>query len=362
MATSYLEQAVAIDPALYRALFHLADMYKENGLKERLLSVSERAVDVHPSKETLVLLADTYMHLNRFSDAHEVLQRAHELSPDDVDVVLAMADLFSFQDQYAKAEIEIRKASAFRSPEGRVSAGQYLASLCTYSGRYREAIRLSESGIRAAIHAGDTTAWAMRVMLRGWTFWAGWNDLDRAWLEVQKTFPLQNSINFSVYWGHLASLYAMRGEHDLAADLLVRKVRTNDPLRGYFQTLVYAETECSKAEASFDRVRAALPPFSRVWAYYKLGRCQFAQGELDKAVNSLTAIHSILDNTVGIRAFFYPKTFYLLGRIYERKGDIPAAIRNYEKLLTLWKEGDKDLFELTDAKARLLWLRSVARK
>ncbi len=49
----------------------------------------------------------------------------------------------------------------------------------------------------------------------------------------------------------------------------------------------------------------------------------------------------------------YPKTFYLLGKIYVKKGDINLAVENYEKLLDIWIDADKDLPDLLDAKKRL---------
>ena len=56
---------------------------------------------------------------------------------------------------------------------------------------------------------------------------------------------------------------------------------------------------------------------------------------------------------------YYPKSFYLLGKIYEEKGDKKLAIKSYEKLLALWKNADADLPELIEAKARLAKLRGV---
>jgi len=70
-------------------------------------------------------------------------------------------------------------------------------------------------------------------------------------------------------------------------------------------------------------------------------------------------------NFLGFRALFYPKSLHLLGRIYEQKGDMKLAIKNYEALLDLWKDADGDLPELSDAKMRLANLRkalSVERK
>ncbi|NIP26045.1 MAG: hypothetical protein GWN67_07155, partial [Phycisphaerae bacterium] len=53
---------------------------------------------------------------------------------------------------------------------------------------------------------------------------------------------------------------------------------------------------------------------------------------------------------------------YLLGKIYEKKGDNQLAIQNYEKFLDLWKDADPDLPDLIDAKKRLTRLKSVSGK
>ena len=72
---------------------------------------------------------------------------------------------------------------------------------------------------------------------------------------------------------------------------------------------------------------------------------------------SLQKLQSLRNDQYGYWAMFYPKSFYLLVRIYESKGKKKLAMQNYEKLLELWKEADEDLPELIDAKARLERLR-----
>ncbi|MBI3006071.1 MAG: tetratricopeptide repeat-containing protein [Ignavibacteriales bacterium] len=83
---------------------------------------------------------------------------------------------------------------------------------------------------------------------------------------------------------------------------------------------------------------------------------------MDKAIGLLKQIPKLYSNNSGHRAVFYPKSLYSLGKIYEKKGDKKLAMENYEKFLTLWKEADKDLPELIDAKARLAKLKGIALK
>ena len=62
------------------------------------------------------------------------------------------------------------------------------------------------------------------------------------------------------------------------------------------------------------------------------------------------------------RSIVFPKSFYLLGKIYEKKGDNQLAIKNTEKFLDLWKDADKDLPDLIDAKKRLVRVKGVSGK
>ena len=79
---------------------------------------------------------------------------------------------------------------------------------------------------------------------------------------------------------------------------------------------------------------------------------------LDKAKELLFELQQYLNHVWGRRPIFYHKSFHLLGKIYEAKGDIVSAIENYEKLLDLWKDADEDLVDLVDAKKRLKRLKN----
>jgi hypothetical protein len=47
------------------------------------------------------------------------------------------------------------------------------------------------------------------------------------------------------------------------------------------------------------------------------------------------------------------KHFYMLGKIFEKKGWKGKAIDQYEKFLDLWKDADPGIAEVEDAKKRL---------
>ena len=51
--------------------------------------------------------------------------------------------------------------------------------------------------------------------------------------------------------------------------------------------------------------------------------------------------------------FEFPLAYYHRGLIYEDMGNAELAVKNYEKLLQLWKDGDKKLPIRLDAVKRL---------
>ncbi len=54
--------------------------------------------------------------------------------------------------------------------------------------------------------------------------------------------------------------------------------------------------------------------------------------------------------TSNNRQLIHPIYHYRLAKLYEEKGWKEKAIGEFEKFLELWKDADKDLPELVDAK------------
>ncbi|MFQ5583657.1 MAG: tol-pal system YbgF family protein, partial [Calditrichia bacterium] len=90
----------------------------------------------------------------------------------------------------------------------------------------------------------------------------------------------------------------------------------------------------------------------------------FELGDYDQAIASLKKIEAIpfiigFDaNYVGTTSAIIPKKLYLLGKVYQAKGDIRQAAENYDKFLTLWKNADPELPEVIDAKKQLAELKA----
>jgi hypothetical protein len=79
-------------------------------------------------------------------------------------------------------------------------------------------------------------------------------------------------------------------------------------------------------------------------AYFKSGELEKARDIYEKTASSM----GVMDSNV-----IYPKTFYMLGKVYEELGNNEKAVANYKKFLEIWKDADPGLPEPADAKTRL---------
>jgi tetratricopeptide (TPR) repeat protein len=83
-----------------------------------------------------------------------------------------------------------------------------------------------------------------------------------------------------------------------------------------------------------------------------LARAYHLNGELDKAIAEYEGLITF-DPKSKDRRLIHPKYHYRLAKLYEEKSLKEKAIGEFEKFLELWKDADKDLPELVDAKNRL---------
>jgi tetratricopeptide (TPR) repeat protein len=116
-----------------------------------------------------------------------------------------------------------------------------------------------------------------------------------------------------------------------------------------------------KALPELERVSVLYPKYyiygggsldDRAFMIYPLALAYYKAGELDKAI---VTYQEITRMTIGRRSSgdIYAKAFYMLGKIYEQKGEKAKAVENYRKFLDLWKNADPGLPEVEDARKRL---------
>ena len=88
-----------------------------------------------------------------------------------------------------------------------------------------------------------------------------------------------------------------------------------------------------------------------------LARAYQKKGEVDKAISEYEKLISFDQNRKG-RILIRPEYHYKLAKLYKDKGQREKAIIELEKFLEIWKNADKDLPELIDAKKQLNQLKN----
>ena len=89
---------------------------------------------------------------------------------------------------------------------------------------------------------------------------------------------------------------------------------------------------------------------------FKLGRKYTDRRELEKASKEFERIILASDGNSSYEDI-HAKSFYMLGKIHDRKRNKKKAVEFYEKFLDLWKDADPGIAEIKDARKRLARLK-----
>jgi tetratricopeptide (TPR) repeat protein len=350
-AKQYLEKVISIDSTFVRALQHLTWTYREMGLYEEMIKVAKNYVAVSESEDSFNSLAEAYMLTGAYESGLKWLEHQREQNPGRYFLNCSFAGIYFLQGQYDKAEEEIEILIEKNKPANVQEMGyKYIAYWYAYTGKYRLAVKACEYLIDFYVHKRDTSLASFWRVVKGLQIYGGWNDVEGAWKEVEKTFPLQEQIDYVLYWTTLPLIYVAHGDYTLAERLTAS---SPEWWQLSIKALIHTENhECEKTESLADSTIQVWPGYSKILVLYHLAQCHYQQGQFDKAQKCLLELQSIYDTSFGLRAWYFPKSFYLLGKIYEQKGELELALKNYNKFLEIWKNADKDLPQLLDAKKR----------
>jgi len=356
----YLKKVLSLDSTHIRSVQHLTMNYQQLQQYENMLFYARKYVNISPSQESFTFLSRAYAALGLFDEGAETFQQARESVPAEY-FSQAIANFYAFQGKYDKAESEVKKLLSKDNPLEIQQLGyNILIQIYPYQGKYKFTLDILDRLININWQKKDTTMAAYWHTIKAHFITMGWMETDRAWQEVQKTFPYQNQISFVLYWTNLSLLSVTCGNYDLA-----EKTSLYIPARWWqltIQTLIhYKKEECTAVEVKSltDTVLQKSPRFIEFPILYNLAECEYKSGQLDEAIKHISKLQTFYNNRYGFRAIYYPRSFYLLGKIYEKKAQTDLAIENYQKFLDIWKNADKDLPELIDAKKRHKNLKSA---
>ena len=349
-AETYLTRVLDMDRDFERALQHLTWTYREMGQGEKMLEIAKRYVNTSGSSEAYTLLAAAYGMTGRREEGLNAMRAAQELFPDKASPTVELARLLMLEGQDQEAEGEIRSAldkldgfAAVRALRGSLS-GIYL-----YRGRFRDAIRETQTLRRRAVAEKDTGELAARYAYEGLLMTFGWGWSDSAWAVASRALefpgPMENDANIPA----ILSWIQLSGNNWAFADSVSKAKRATV---GIFIDAIAAcqRGNPQEAQSAVDTLASqGIPPEPTQIIHAMLAKCYLDAGEYSSVLDIVRLVRKL----PVARNETYVETFYLRGKAYEGLGEPARARKEYEEFLRLWRNADPDLPILVDAKRRL---------
>ncbi len=231
------------------------------------------------------------------------------------------AKLYLLQGKFEELRTMLERGKALQTP---------LAHLHLKTGEFDKALREFDKMLDDAVKRESVTGQILMLYQKGLAY-LGLKSVSDAQETAQQLRELIQKTPFKKATRYHKYLMGM-----------IELERENYPkATNYFQKAI------SLLPYTRDGGREARPLFinSLAQAYYRAGNLAKALGEYQR-ISSLT-FSRIWDGDI------YAKSFYMIGKIYERMGKKAEAAENYSRFLELWKDADPGIPEVKDARKRL---------
>jgi tetratricopeptide (TPR) repeat protein len=317
------------------------------------------------------VLARNYIQQGKLDLALTELDKAFVLDPTRYGNFLRRGDIYVYTGDLVKAEEEYQKLKDHREPFGRIWMKLRLRSLNMLQGKFEKAEIMTKQGIEFAKKMGELSWKSIfhdclaRTYLRKGTLEEALKECDlaldsaRNWedLERQRIALCTKGI---VY----VEMKSMEDAKRTADELMqvIEQGMNKKSIRYHYLLAGKIELEKGNHSQAIEHFKNAISLLSHgplnkqvhfidplAFAYYKAG-------DLENALKQYEWITSLTQGRIR-EADIYAKSFYMLGKIYEQKGNKAKAIEHYEKFLDLWKNADPGFPEVEDAKERLAGLK-----
>jgi len=376
-ALEHFEQFKKLRTDFIGTYFSIADVYMMKGL----YSEAEKVLRYYLDNISDHSWIHHYLALNY------ILQKMNHFARNELDFAFALdpkhhqgfylKGIYSYlSGAFVEAEKEYRKLLEEKEPLGPYLGLHGLANLSLTQGRYRESrghlsrvIEVSKNLGVTWIESQARSILALHLIKSGRSQEA-LRECNKAWdIGVQaKRGDLQR---LALHYKGLAyvALRSLSRAQRTADELksLIEKSSHKKEIRRYHHLAGMIELErknYSKAIEHLETALSLLPFESSLWtqahvlnnhAFYmdSLALAYNRSGDLEKAIEHYSEISTL---TAG-RLFFgdiYARSFYMLGRIFQRRGENEKAEDNYNRFLALWLNADSGISEVNDAKRRLL--------
>jgi len=405
-----------------RALSDLGDYYYGRKLYSEALQEYNRALELDPNYGSVInSLAYLYADMGNFEKAIEYFQRYASVSPGDANPFDSMGDLYVIMGDLDAAIAKYKEALEVKPDFG---SDWKIAYIYALKEDYTEAMKWVDQFILKAPSPGrKAEAYLWKDYYNYWLgsldqclenldrvqelaeeagseWWNAFSDLligyayyDQGKLELSrqnyknsfalfvKIYPSLKSYLTAAYNFHFGMLNLKEGQIDSAksklAQMKVLLPEIGPSLKdriGYDCDVLHAEVllvedSVETAIAACENITPLEIPsmLSEEILVYNLPFAAMAvlakayqqKGQLDKAIAEYERLITF-DPSSKERRLIPPRFHYTLAKLCEEKGVKTKAIEQYSKFLEIWKDADKDLPELIDAKKHLARLKAAS--
>jgi len=355
----------------YYAYSYIASSYLALGLPEKAKDVIMGYFSAIGDSVPLRFdLADYYMYQGKYKEALAEVEKAIALNPEDPQNFLSKGNLFVYLGDLSQAAEEYRNLLKLSAPEAQGYYVYEMILLAILQGKFNEAGTLGRQAIAAMEKLDEKFLANIFRNISAYGLWRS-GHLKEAIQEFDRIRDNAVEIN-DIAWQRRAlqgkglvycSLNSF-AEAQKAADELSRLVQNalnKKEMRMVDHLLGRIELQKGNEDKAIDHLKRAVsrlpheisfPGNEQAFYFEPLALAYFKSGDLDLAREEYERIVAL---TTGRIAYgdIYARSFYMLGKIAEQKGDKAAAREHYQKFLGLWKDADPGLPELADARKRL---------
>ncbi len=377
-------KALELDPNMGHAFNGLAYSYSDMGEYEKAIEYFQKYIAMYPEDANPVdSMAEQYLRMGHLDDALEKYKQALEMQQ-DLGSDFRIAYIFALKEDYPEAMKWIDRFIDHAPSAGIKAEGFLFRAIYDFMlGKKEQAFRDLEKGDEFADEVGNESRKGSLNFVRGCIYFDLGNfDLSKEY--IQKMFDVTFSFypesktqkarhNFFI---GLTDVRVGRVESAKASlETMMSYVPDLNPFQTYVTTVRsnWLQAEIWVAEGFPDKAIVLLEnhepgtvpalevdyiaPYNMPMIRDTVARAYLKKGDVDGAI-AVYEKKITLDPQSKERRLIHPKYHFLLGKLYEKKGEKAKAIEQYEVFLEFWKDADPDMPELGDAKKRLASLRS----
>jgi serine/threonine protein kinase/Tfp pilus assembly protein PilF len=342
---------------------NLVGAYKTVGLYEKAADVLrlylEKVTD--PNREWAHMqLSDLHARKGRLEEAFEELDNAFP-DPKPYLYYQTKGNQYIYVGDLERAEENFRVLLQYEEKNAQIMGIGRMAAVHLIKGQFQKAIENVNHRLNLATitgnkgRAGEAYRGLAYIHMR-------LGDFNKALEEIEKAGS--DGFFYVLNVNNLVELERFEDAQKLAEERKaeIEKGWRKKWIRYYFLMMGYLEIKRENFQEAIDyleQAKALMPIEVNSTGLYlePLAYAYFRDGRLGDAQEVCETISGFTQGKLWY-GDIWSRSYYMLGKIHEQKGEKELSVENYEKFLDLWKDADPGLAEVVDAKKRLASLRS----